>query len=536
MKRWGVLIVLTLSVSLIILDGTIVNVALPTIVGALKLDFTQTQWTSALYALVFASLLLLAGWAGDRWGRRTTLLIGLVLFVGSSVVCASANGAGPFLAARAVQGIGAALVLPSTLSSVNATFTGKDRAIAFGLWGSVIAAMAAIGPLLGGWLTHDISWRWVFWVNLPLGVLLLVATILIVPNTRAQQSPRIDLIGVMLSATGLGLIVLGLIEGEAYGWLKPTRELSLGLLIWRRTWPLALSPVALVVGVIALVGFIAWELLRLRTHHDPLLDLSLFRFRSFRWGNLTAMIIAAGEFGLLFVLPLYLQNALGYSPVKAGWVLAAMALGAVASGGSARHLSGRFGPGRVAQAGVVIEAVALTVLALVVHPDVSMWVVAGVLAVYGLGLGLCSAQLTSVVLADVPVDRSGQASAAQSTVRQVGSALGIAVLSTTLAQALSSTATASLNDLHLPGTTAPDLVRGLVDSAGSLLHALRGNQLHLPPTLAQEILTRFTTAFTDATRITMLVGAGALTLAFVMSTRLPQRRSTEAETLKEPQQ
>lgn len=517
--RWWVLVVLALAVSLIVIDGTIVNVALPTIIDDLHLSFTDAQWVGTLYALIFAALLLTSGWLGDTVGRRTTLLVGVVGFVTASVVAGMAAGPAPFLAARALQGVSAALVLPSTLSTVNATFRGRDRAIAFGIWGATISAMAAVGPLLGGWLTTHVDWRWIFWINVPIGAVILLGTALVVPNTRGDGTQRLDVGGFVLSALALGSLVFGLVMGQAYGWWTAKRDLAVA--------GLSVVPLALVAGVVGLVAFVAWERARARVGRSVLLDLTLFGYRSFRWGNVAAMIIALGEFGLLFVLPLYLQNALGYSSLKSGLVLAAMALGAFVAGAMARHVSAALSPARTAQIGVAMEALGLLVLALTVRPDTSVWVPVGVLVVYGAGLGLCSAQLTSVILHDVPAAQSGQGSAAQSTFRQLGSALGVAILSSALGQALQHRAPGSLAGLGLPPAQSGRLEQSLVDSIGGILQALRGNAVGMPAPLGGEVLARLAAVFTDATRTPMLIGAAALALAFVLTLKLPSVTVTD---------
>lgn len=521
-RRWATLVVLALAVSLIVIDGTIVNVALPTIIDDLSLTFSDAQWVGTLYALIFAGLLLTSGWLGDRYGRRTTLVIGVVGFVAASVLAGAATSPAAFLTARAIQGLSAALVLPSTLSTVNATFRGRDRAIAFGIWGATISAMAAVGPLLGGWLTTDVGWRWIFWINVPVGALILLGAAFAVPQTRGDAGTRLDGVGFVLSAVGLASLVYGLVMGHAYGWWAPERNLSF----------LGLSPVpwAIGLGVLGIAAFAWWERHQLAADRPVLLDLRLFGFRSFAWGNVAALIIALGEFGLLFVLPLYLQNVLGYSSMRSGWVLAAMALGAFVTGASARHVSTALTPARTAQIGVALEAIGLLVLALVIRPDTPLWVPVAVLIVYGAGLGLCSAQLTSVILSDVPRELSGQGSAAQSTFRQVGSALGVAILSTALGGSLARTAAGSLGGLGLPPAQASRLEKALGDSVGGLLQGLRGGMPGVPDAVRREVVARLAGAFTDATRPPMLLAAGALAIAFVLTLRLPSRKAASDHT------
>lgn len=242
-NRWLTLVVLSLGVSLIVIDGTIVNVSLPVIIDDLDLNLTGGQWVATLYTLVFAGLLITTGRLGDKLGRRRLFVVGTVIFVGASLLAGVAQTGALLLAARAIQGVGGALILPSTLSTVNAGFRGRDRAIAFGVWGSVISGMAAVGPLLGGWLTTDHSWRWIFFINLPVGAVLIAGIFLFVPETRGSQfAPGEDIVGFLLSLLGLAGVVFALVDGRTYGWWKPTTPMTLGPVTWATGAPCRSRP------------------------------------------------------------------------------------------------------------------------------------------------------------------------------------------------------------------------------------------------------------------------------------------------------
>lgn len=464
--RWKALAVLAAGLSLIILDGTIVGVALPTMISALNLNLTDAQWVSAIYNVIFAALLLGAGRLGDRVGRRTTFAAGVVLFIGGSLLAAMASGSGSLIASRAVQGVGGALVLPSTLSSVNSLFQGKDRAAAFGIWGAVMSGMAALGPLLGGVLTEYASWRWIFWVNLPLGLLVLAGIAAWVPQTRGKQAGKgVDVDGLLTSALGFGLLVFGLIEATSLGWWTKKETLKVFGWSWPESWSMSPVPWAIAIGLVFIALFIGWENHRAKVGRDALIDLTLFRVGTFSWGNLTAATVAIGEFSLMFVLPLFLVNSVGLSTVRTGVVLAAMALGAFFSGASARHLAARVGA-----PGVVV----LGLLAWTVGAQASTWFVMLTLVVYGIGLGLASAQLTSTVLHDIPQEHSGAGSATQSTVRQLGSAFGAAIAGSALGSAMSHTIPDEVSSISgVPTKVLDKLVRATQDSAGSAITGLR---------------------------------------------------------------
>ena len=473
--RWKALAVLAAGLALIVMDGTIVGVALPTMITALDLSLTNAQWVNAIYNVIFAALLLGSGRLGDRIGRRTTFAAGVALFIGGSLLAGLSTTATTLITARAVQGVGGALVLPATLSSVNSLFHGKDRAAAFGVWGAVMSGTAALGPLLGGVLTQYFSWQWIFLVNLPLGLLVLLGIYAWVPQTHGKRNVRgVDVDGLLTSAIGFGLVVFGLIEATTLGWWEKKETLHIGSWSWPESWTISPVPFAIGIGLIFIGLFLRWELHRARNGRDALLDLSLFKVGTFSWGNLTAAMVAVGEFALMFVLPLFLVNAVGLSTVRTGLVLAAMAFGAFVSGASARHLAARLGAPGVVVLGLALEVVGVGLLAGVVATQGSTWFTVGALVVYGVGLGLASAQLTSTVLAGIPEAQSGAGSATQSTVRQLGSAMGAAIAGSALAAAMARTIPASLDAVAgVPDNVLSKLSDATQASAGSMIGQLR---------------------------------------------------------------
>ncbi|OHO32671.1 multidrug transporter [Corynebacterium sp. HMSC034B08] len=473
--RWKALAVLAAGLALIVMDGTIVGVALPTMITALDLSLTNAQWVNAIYNVIFAALLLGSGRLGDRVGRRTTFAGGVALFIGGSLLAGLSTTATTLITARAVQGVGGASVLPATLSSVNSLFHGKDRAAAFGVWGAVMSGTAALGPLLGGVLTQYFSWQWIFWVNLPLGLLVLLGIYAWVPQTHGKRNVRgVDVDGLLTSAIGFGLVVFGLIEATTLGWWEKKETLRIGSWSWPESWTVSPVPFAIGIGLIFIGLFLRWELHRARNGRDALLDLSLFKVGTFSWGNLTAAMVAVGEFALMFVLPLFLVNAVGLSTVRTGLVLAAMAFGAFVSGASARHLAARLGAPGVVVLGLALEVVGVGLLAGVVATQGSTWFTVGALVVYGVGLGLASAQLTSTVLAGIPEAQSGAGSATQSTVRQLGSAMGAAIAGSALAAAMARTIPSSLESVAgVSENVLSKLSEATQASAGSMIGQLR---------------------------------------------------------------
>ncbi len=493
-RRWLGLVVISLGVALIIVDSTIVNVAIPSIIADIGLTSTQAQWVQEIYILIFAALLLVSGRLADTYGRRRFFAIGVVVFAAASVLAALAQTPETLIAARAVQGLGGAMMLPTSLSLLNANFRGRDRGTAFGIWGATIGGTAALGPLLGGWLTTDFSWRWAFGINIPAGLVVLAGLFWLVPESREPHTRRgVDVGGAVLSAIGFGALVFGLIEGRTYGWLTSEETFTVGG--WSWPWTLSPIPVAFVLGGAALTVFVLVERSRNRAGQVAMLDLNLFRIASFRNGNVAAAIVSLGEFGLLFALPLWLQNVVGYSAFETGLVLLALAIGSFAASGLGAVIGARHSPLYLVRLGIVLEIVGIAGISALIRPDSGWLAVVPPLFVYGVGVGFATAQLTGVVLADVPVELSGQGSGTQSTARQVGSAFGIAILGTILFSVLGSQFDAELSDSGVPDQQRTALVAAVKDSAGAAIPGLAAD-----PRTA-EIADQAKEAFTDATRL-----------------------------------
>jgi EmrB/QacA subfamily drug resistance transporter len=512
--RWLGLVVLSLAVSLIIVDSTIVNVAIPSIVDELGIDSTQVQWVQESYTLVFAALLLVFGTLADRIGRRRMLLLGVTIFALSSVLAAAAQNGDLLIGSRVLQGVGGAMILPSTLSIINATFRGRDRAIAFAVWGSTIGGMAAVGPVLGGWLTTYFSWRWAFGINVPLGVVIVVGVLLFRLESREPEVRGIDLVGALLSVVASGALVFALIEGRSYGWWFTDTVPDIG--DW--SWPFELSPIpfAFLLAVLALAAFVIRGVRRERAGKSTMLSFGLFTITSFRNGNIAALIVSLGEYGVILSLPLWLQNVLGYDALQTGFVILALAIGSFFASGFAGSYGNRISPVWIVRAGILAEMVGVAIVGFVIAPDTQWWSIAAGLFVYGFGIGLATAQLTGVVLKDVPIEQSGQGSGTQSTARQVGSALGIAILGTVLFTSVGASLEARLADSEIPDAAKTAIVDAVVDSAGNAIPGLDDR--------SEEVAADARSAFSDGTRYSAFAAAGFLALGLLATLRLDGRR------------
>jgi len=516
-RRWVGLVFISIAVALIIVDSTIINVAIPSIIDDLDISSTEVQWVQETYTLVFASLLLVFGTLADRFGRRRLLLTGVVIFGIASVFAALSPSGELLIASRLLQGIGGAMILPSSLSIINATFRGKDRAIAFAVWGSTIGGMAAVGPLLGGWLTTYFSWRWAFGINIPLGIIIVIGVLIFVIESREEGQHRgVDAVGAILSVALFASLVFALIEGRTLGWFFTNDGID-----W---WPLGISPVpiAFALALVAGIAFVTWGLRRERLGKSTMLAFGLLKIPSFRNGNIAAMIVSLGEFGIILSLPLWLQNVLGYDALQTGLVILALAIGSFVASGFAGAFGNRVAPVMIVRVGILSEIVGLVIVAFSISTTAEWWNIVPGLFVYGFGVGLATAQLTGVVLKDVPVEQSGQASGTQSTSRQIGSALGIAILGTILFTSLGAGLTARLADRpEIPAASQQQIVDLVVDSSGTAIPAVEKQ--------SADAASDARDAFSNATRYSALSAAGFLALGFLATLRLtgPARREDD---------
>jgi EmrB/QacA subfamily drug resistance transporter len=513
---------IALGVAMIIVDATIVNVAVPTIIRDLHTTAVAAEWINSIYSLVFAALLITLGRMGDMFGRRRLFRIGTVWFVLASVVAATASNSGMLIFGRFLQGVGGAMILPATLSTVNSLFRGRDRAIAFAIWGSTIGGMAALGPFLGGLLTTEASWRWAFLINVPLGVAILVGLMTVVPETSDPQTPRgVDVPGQVTLVVGLSALVFGLIEGQAYGWWISSR--SLDLLSWPKG-ELSPVPVAFAVALLSLCGFVLVERSRQRARRLVVVDLRLFSISSFSRGNIAALIVALGEFGLLFVLPLYLQGALGLNALETGAVLVPLAVGTLLAGGVTSTLAPRLGPRGVVQLGLLLEVIGIGTLGMILAPHTALGIIIVCLFIYGVGVGFATAQLTGVILTDVPVQASGQGSGIQSTFRQVGSALGIAILATILITTLGSGVKARLRSVPgLPPAQQAAITSAVRSSGGSAIVELRGQPG------SNSIVAASAQALSSSASTVAFTAAGFVLFGLLVTAGLPNPRDVKLE-------
>jgi len=407
---WRVVVIVCLAQFMVVLDATIVNVALPSIQRGLRFSPTGLQWVINIYTLIFGGFMLLGGRAGDLIGRKRVFVAGIVMFAGASLLNGLAQSSGMLIAGRGLQGLGGALLAPAVLSIITTTFSdGKDRAKALAIWSAIAAGGGAVGLLLGGVLTDLASWRWIFFVNVPVGVALTAATVRFVPESRSELTNRtFDLSGAVSVTAGLVVLVFAIVKSNTYGWASPR---TIGLLA---------------AGLALLVAFLALE----RRSPAPLMRLSIFRLRGLAAADLTLLLTAAAVFATFFFVSLYLQQILGYRPLSAGAAFLPFSLGIASGAAVARRLVPRLGVHIVPVIGLGLATAGMIVLTqLPVHGRYASSVLPGVLPL-GLGLGLTFVPITLAGTSEVDGEDAGLASGLLNTAQQVGGSIGLAILAT----------------------------------------------------------------------------------------------------------
>lgn len=519
--QWLTLLVLCSALLIVIIDVTIVNVTIPAIRAEFNASLASIEWITAVYALVFAAFIITWGRIGDELGRRRIFVAGVVVFVIGSLIVGTAPSIGIILVGRFAQGFGAAMTSPSTLSILSTTFTGRMRGVAFGLWGATAGAAGAFGPLLGGFLTTYVSWRWAFLINLPIGILAIVGAYLFINESRdASRKHTYDIIGVVLAALGFSSLVFGLIEGQTYGWLIPQGTFSVGGFTWGG--PISIAVVAFAVSLVSLAAFVWYELRLLNNGGEPLFDFSLFRFHGFRYGLLTVTVVALGEFGIFFIFSIYLQTVRELNAFQAGLTFLPFSIVTFIAAPIAGTLSSRFGPKWVVTAGMVCEAISIFLFSRVLAVDTNFLVFVPIFMLYGVGVGLAIAQLTNVTLSDIPPEQAGAGSGANNTVRQVGAAIGIAILGAVLATQIANVGKAEIS----ANPNIPAFVKAPIEQA--LEQGLSGesfdpNSAQAKTPLRQEIKKVFYDAITEGVRSSATVAAVFVLLGALTSLLIPNK-------------
>ncbi|CAN5573596.1 DHA2 family efflux MFS transporter permease subunit [soil metagenome] len=494
---WFVLGVLCMAIFMLLLDTTIVNVAQVKIKDDLGATLTQIQWILDAYILAYAVLLLSFGRLGDVFGRKKLFLVGMAVFTAASVLCAASawlgdqlgiSGANVLIFARVLQGIGGAFMMPQTLSLLMVTFPAEKRGTALGIWGSVVALGAIVGPVLGGFIVTNYAWEWIFLINLPVGMLLIYLTLKVIPeSTDPMASGKVDWGGLVFSGTGIFALVFACIEGNRLGWTSPAILLSFAA------------------SAFLLTVFILWE----RRVPDPMIKLELFKIRNFTVSNIIATIVAFGMLGIFFPMTLFLQQALGYSPIKAGLSMTPMSIMILIAAPFAGRFTDRFGPRWILVAGTGLMTIGILLIVQSISLETTPLSLAPSMAITGLGMGMTFSPMTAAAMRDVPHRIAGSASGILNTMRNIGQVLGIAILGSFLQNRIGFFTTDRLGESELEPQVADQIAEMASQNQFTELMTL------VPDSLSGFVQDQVDAAFVSAIHSTFTAGAVACAVAVV---------------------
>ncbi len=488
-----VLLTMCFALAMAMLDNTVVNIALPTIQRELGATVSDLQWIIDGYVLVFASLLLTGGILGDRYGRKKMFLTGLAIFTLASLGCGLSGSGTQLIAFRALQGVGAALLMPGTLSILTVTFPPEERARAIGLWAGVSGLALALGPTLGGWIVEQGGWETVFFINVPIGVIAFAVAWRTVRESVSAETRHLDLPGLALGTGGLFTLTFGLIEANQRGWSDP------------------LIIASLIMAAVLLVGFIIWE------HVSPraMMPLTFFRIPAFSAGNTVAFSVSLGMFSIFLFVTLYMQAIRGYSPLEAGVRFLPMTLMIIVSAPAAGNIAQRIGPRIPMTYGLTIVSAGLFGLAFI-QPDTPYWVLAILFVMMGNGIGSTMAPMTAAVMGAVGPQRAGLGSAMTNTSREVGGVLGIALLGTVLFDRLGSVLAPKLTALGLEGPQATAIAEA---ASHGFVQPSELAALGLSPEQVEGFATAFKESYMSGFHLAVLIAGAILLTAAVVANR-----------------
>jgi EmrB/QacA subfamily drug resistance transporter len=527
LAKWGVLAVLAAAQFLMVLDQAVMNVAISQLVEDFDTTVTTIQMVIALYALVMAGLMLTGGKLGDLWGRRRAFVIGLCIYgVGSGLTAASWSVPSLMFGWSILEGIGAALVLPALVALVAGNYRGSDRAIAYGVLGGVAGAGIAVGPILGGWVTTDFTWRLVFVGEVVVAIGIVIGTRLIREPARTGESPGLDWVGSVLSASGLALIVFGVLQASNWGWLKPLNSPI-------EPFGFSLTPFVIGAGGLALASFRAWERRREERDLAPLIHFRLFSIPSLRGG--TSMLLAQNLvlMGIFFTIPLFLQIVQGLNALETGVRMLPASAGLFLTALAGSALASRFLARTLVRVGLAITFISTLMLLGTIEPELDSGSFLIAMGVLGVGMGLIVSQLGNVVQSSVGNDDRSEAGGAQNTAQQLGSSLGTALLG---AIVISGLVTAFASNVESDPTISRQVANQVrVEmSAGSSFVAseqVRASAIKagLNPETVDALVDNYEDAQLTALKTAFLFAAFLVLASFWFTRRLPTRRFDEME-------
>lgn len=516
-RKWAPVFVLSLALSIILIDATLLNVSLSTLVKDLNTDIQSLQWVITAYSLTIAALTITGGRLGDLFGRKKMFVIGAALFaVGSFVASISTNVATMIIGESIIEGVGAALMMPATASLLISKYSGRDRGIAFGIWGGVAAASTAIGPLLGGYLTTYQSWRWGFRINVVVAAVLIMGSFIIKEYREKVEEHKLDYVGVVLSSLGMLSLVYGIIEASTYGWWTAKIPYSIFGHAYD-LWGYSITPFAIALGLIILGCFLLWEKHVEKFGRTPLVSLHLFSNKSYVSSVTTTSIFSLGQAGLIFSVPVFLQAVKGSSAFDTGLAMLPMSITALIVAPLAGFLSHKIPSKRLVQIGLTGFLAGYTIVYLTLNVNTTASDLIIPFALMGLGMGMMMSSISNITLSAVSPEQAGEASGVNNTLRQVGGTLGTAVIGAIMLTAISANLTNGINNSTVIPNRLKDKINSVVSEQSSNVEFGGGARVpgSVPPAIKNEITTISHSAITDANKEALLyaIGIGAIGLA-----------------------
>ena len=531
--KWLPMAVLSLALMIIIIDTTVLNVSLKTIVNDLNTDIQGIQWVITAYSLTLAAFTITGGRLGDIFGRKKMFMIGAVIFAVGSFITSISHSVGVMIVGESIiEGIGAALMMPATASLLVSTYRGRDRAIAFGIWGGVAGAASALGPILGGYLTTNYSWRWAFRINIFVVILLLLGSMAIAEAREKNVSRKLDIMGILLSSVGLFAFVYGIIESSNYGWLKATQAYKL-LGHEVNVVGLSITPIAIIIGIILLALFALWENFVESQGRTPLVSMGIFKNRQFISGASVTALLSLGMVGLIFALPVFLQSVQGLDALHTGIALLPLSLMVLISAPLSSILNKKFTTKRIIQAGLSLAIIASWVLSRSITPTATPLTLMPGLLLFGIGMGFVMAQASNLTLSAVSVEESGEASGVSNTLRQIGSSLGSAIIGAVLLTSLATNLSNGISESKVIPDHAKSSISKVVESQASSVElggqsAQQQKMASIPANIKEELRKVADEASAKSSSQSMQIAGLFIIVALGASSFLPNTHDLEA--------
>lgn len=518
-----------LAIVIIVLDTTLLNVSLGTILKELRTDIQSLQWVITAYSLTLAALTITGGRFGDLFGRKKMFIVGAIIFAIGSLIASMSRNVGQLIAGEAIiEGIGAALMMPATASLLVSTYKGRERAMALGVWGGMAALGSAIGPLVGGWLTSNYSWRWGFRINVFVAALLVLGSILVKEARDMEEKPTIDWMGVLLSSFGLLCGVFGIIESTKYGWWAAKQPFSVGSSTLG-LGGISIVPLSLILSVILLVLFVFWEQYAVKRGWTPLVSMKIFLNRQFSSGAVTSMVLAMGQAGMIFGLPVFLQGVKGLDALHTGYYMIPLSVALFIAAPLGGFISSRFFPKRIVQVGLLANMIGLLLLRFSLNANTSQLDLVLPLSLYGFGVGLGMSQLGNLTLSAVPLDEVGEASGVNNTLRQIGQSLGSAIIGSILIVTLTSSLRNSIaTSGSIPENRRQVIAEEIASQASAVEFGAAVRTSSVLDSSEQSAIKSLANASTiTANKNALLMTIAFTLLALLVSTRLPLTKDLE---------